>query len=195
MNAAIFLHNPKTPYNVGSVIRNMAEFECAEVLRWTGERVDDERDHRQIANSAKRARASKRRYRLPREERISSYAHIDWRRSDDPERPLEEFIAQGFEPVCVEVLEHSESLPWFIHPAKAVYVFGPEDGNVPKGLRHECRRFVSVPTKQCLNLAVTTGIVLYDRQAKSATAPSSSSLTVPFPTDASARADLAVRDI
>lgn len=146
----VLLENPKTPYNVGSVIRAMAVFE-GDRLRWTGDRV---LDPRRIRTSA----------RFPREERMKDYAHIDWQ-ATDAERPLDEFAPAI--PVCVEFTHAAQSLIEFEHPAGAVYVFGPEDSGVSKGLRAQCHRFVCIPSKHCLNLAAAVNVVLYDRLLKS----------------------------
>lgn len=81
-------------------------------------------------------------------------------------RPLDPFIAQGFTPVAVEVRENSEPLPLFWHPPKAVYVFGPEDGSLQRGLLGACQRFVVIPSDECLNLASAVNVTLYDRRAK-----------------------------
>jgi tRNA(Leu) C34 or U34 (ribose-2'-O)-methylase TrmL len=53
-----------------------------------------------------------------------------------------------------------------MHPERAFYVFGPEDGTL--GTRHlsKCVRKIMVPTKFCMNLAATVNVVLYDRLAK-----------------------------
>lgn len=74
----------------------------------------------------------------------------------------------GLVPVCVERRPEAESLTTFVHPEHAIYVFGPEDGNVPKGWRHFCHRFVNIPTLNDgpLNLAASVNVVLYDRMAK-----------------------------
>jgi tRNA C32,U32 (ribose-2'-O)-methylase TrmJ len=53
-----------------------------------------------------------------------------------------------------------------VHPENAVYVFGPEDGSIPPVFRRHCHRFVSIPSKHCLNLAAAVYIVLYDRNQK-----------------------------
>jgi tRNA(Leu) C34 or U34 (ribose-2'-O)-methylase TrmL len=71
-------------------------------------------------------------------------------------------------PVCVEVGENAESLDEFVHPERAVYIFGPEDGSVPKGVRTICHRFVRIPTatRTPLNLAAAVNVTLYDRYVK-----------------------------
>jgi tRNA(Leu) C34 or U34 (ribose-2'-O)-methylase TrmL len=53
----------------------------------------------------------------------------------------------------------------------ALYVFGLEDGDVPKGVRHACHRFVRIPAadpheRTPYNLAFSVGAVLYDRLYK-----------------------------
>lgn len=153
----VLLENPKTPYNVGSVIRAMAVFE-GDRIRWTGERVLDPKQvrSRSVVLSAKR-------HRFPREERMRGWEYIDWRASER-DHPLDDF--EGFTPVCVEVLAGSEALFDFEHPKHAVYVFGPEDGGVSKGVRARCHRFVTIPSRHCLNLAAAVNVVLYDRMAK-----------------------------
>lgn len=100
--------------------------------------------------------------RLPREERMKMYRQVELLNYD---KPLEAF-PRGTTPVAVEVLEHSESLPYFVHPDNPVYVFGPEDGSIPKGMRAACRSFVTIPSRHCFNLAVAVSLVLYDRMFK-----------------------------
>jgi tRNA(Leu) C34 or U34 (ribose-2'-O)-methylase TrmL len=66
----------------------------------------------------------------------------------------------------VEVRKTSELLPAFIHPADAIYVFGPEDGKIGKGILHCCHRFLVIPTRHCLNLRDAVATILYDRLMK-----------------------------
>jgi tRNA(Leu) C34 or U34 (ribose-2'-O)-methylase TrmL len=71
-------------------------------------------------------------------------------------------------PCALSGAHRAERLDEFVHPENAVYVFGPEDGGVPKGARHVCHRFVCIPTLNDgpLNLAAAVNVVLYDRLAK-----------------------------
>jgi tRNA(Leu) C34 or U34 (ribose-2'-O)-methylase TrmL len=69
-------------------------------------------------------------------------------------------------PVAVELLPTAEPLMSFEHPEDALYVFGPEDGGLPKAVRLHCHRFVFIPTHHCLNLAAAVNVVLYDRRLK-----------------------------
>lgn len=151
MTAAVLLINPKWPHNIGNAVRACAVFGVPQ-LRWTGSRVDAQIEHR-----------------LPREERLRDYRE---RVTFQPlgthlqDRPLDHYKSWGMTPVCVELTPGATPLPIFQHPDRAVYVFGPEDGDVPKGVRHACHHFVQIPGDGCLNLAAAVNIILYDRVMK-----------------------------
>lgn len=68
--------------------------------------------------------------------------------------------------VVVEILDGATPLPRFTHPERAIYVFGPEDGSVPTRIVNKAQHIVSIPTRQCMNLAATVNVVLYDRLVK-----------------------------
>ncbi len=65
--------------------------------------------------------------------------------------------------MAVELLLGTIPLSEFEHPEIACYLFGPEDGSIPKSIRLKCHRFVAIPRCHCLNLAAAVSIVLYDR--------------------------------
>lgn len=69
-------------------------------------------------------------------------------------------------PVAIELRPNSESLASFIHPEKALYIFGPEDGSIPPSILSRCHRFVVIPTRHCVNLSAAVYITLYDRLIK-----------------------------
>ena len=69
-------------------------------------------------------------------------------------------------PVCVELADGARSLVDFTHPQRAFYIFGPEDGSIPKEITERYKIIVQVPTDFCMNLAATVNVVLYDRWAK-----------------------------
>lgn len=144
---AIVLMNPKFPHNVGQTIRICAAFEAKQVI-YTGDRMDE-----LLAELG----------RIPREERMRAYKHVGLERDD---RPFDRFKGTKASIVCVEVDETAEYLPYFEHPQNAVYVFGPEDGSVAKAARHDCHRFVTIPSVHCLNLSTAVGLLLYDRLSK-----------------------------
>lgn len=143
---AILLCNPKFAHNVGTVLRSAVCLGAKQV--WlTGSRVS-------LCDSDYE--------RIPREERMKDYATVPLMHS---ERPFDHFHPSKVVPVCIE-FDGPESLMSFEHPRNALYIFGPEDGNVPQVIKRFCHRFVSIPSQHCLNLATTVTIVLYDRMAK-----------------------------
>jgi tRNA(Leu) C34 or U34 (ribose-2'-O)-methylase TrmL len=68
--------------------------------------------------------------------------------------------------IAVEIVDGATPLPRFVHPERALYIFGPEDGSIPKDILDRCKYKVFVPTSDCMNLAATVNVVLYDRMAK-----------------------------
>lgn len=147
MNAAIGLVNPKYPHNVGAIQRACSCFEV-EHLYFSGKRV---------------SLTATEDYRLPREERMRDYDKVKIVNSD---KFYDLAKKEGFTPVAIEVREGFESLPNFIHPEKAMYVFGSEDGDLDRMNLLLCHRFVTIPTKHCVNLAAAVYLVLYDRMVK-----------------------------
>jgi tRNA(Leu) C34 or U34 (ribose-2'-O)-methylase TrmL len=150
---AILLDNPKYPFHVGQAVRLAACYGGRAVFV-TGDRCKAEVDRMR---------------RIPREERMKDYAHVDLVWWGDAHRPIDS-ACRGAEPpltpVCVEFDESAENLPDFVHPPNALYVFGPEDGSVRDGFRRACHRFVTIPTVHCLNLGHAIATVAYDRHTK-----------------------------
>ncbi|MDO7644738.1 MAG: hypothetical protein MUQ62_08500, partial [Reinekea forsetii] len=68
--------------------------------------------------------------------------------------------------VCVDLIEGATALSDFVHPERALYIFGPEDGSLSQAVIDQADAVVYIPTIGCLNLAATVNIVLYDRAAK-----------------------------
>ena len=153
--AAVVLINPKFAHNVGGALRACAIFD-AERLAWTTQRVPP------MAQWPPGQR-------LPREERMRAYRDVVVT-NPPPDRPLDALVALGYTPVAVEVLENAETLGAFIHPERALYVFGPEDGTLSRGTRCACHRFLRIPAAGCLNLAAAVNVTLYDRQRQTTTA-------------------------
>jgi tRNA(Leu) C34 or U34 (ribose-2'-O)-methylase TrmL len=141
---SVILSNPKFPHNVGAALRACAAFD-ADQLIVTGHRAEWE-----TTGKGKR---------LPREERMRVYKDkVDLIRHD---RPFD--LVRGV-PVAVEVSASAEPLATFTHPEDAVYVFGPEDGSIPKVFRQFCHRFVILPSDHCLNLAAAVSCTLMHRR-------------------------------
>lgn len=135
------LCNPKSPSNVGAVMRAAGCY-GATAVRYTGERF---------------ARANK--YRTDTK---NTQSHIPLQATQD----LLSDLPEGVSIVCVELAEGAAALPAFTHPKNALYIFGPEDGSIPQALVDKACAVVYVPTVGCMNLAATVNVVLYDRLAK-----------------------------
>lgn len=61
-----------------------------------------------------------------------------------------------------------ETLPGFVHPERAVYLLGAEDGGLPTEIAARCHRLVSIPAVRVAsyNVAVAGTLVMYDRMVK-----------------------------
>jgi tRNA(Leu) C34 or U34 (ribose-2'-O)-methylase TrmL len=140
MLCAIGLHQPKTPANVGSVLR-AAHAYGAQMVATTGRRY-----HRTGTDTSR------------------AFAHIPLVETTD----LLKVIPFNAVPVAVELRDDARSLFSYTHPRSAYYIFGPEDGSVPVEIVSQCRDVVYIPTKYCMNLAATVNVVLYDRACKEA---------------------------
>ena len=161
---AIWLDWPKYAHNVGgavraaSIVSNESPYEGdtdpRALVVWSGDRVMGPKDEAGL--------------RLPREERMRAYRDVSFHRVSASEEVMAfvDLTISGFIPVCVEFDASAEYLTGFEHPERPLYVFGPEDGSVAKWLRAKCHRFVTIPSKSCLNLAAAVNVVLYDRMAK-----------------------------
>jgi tRNA(Leu) C34 or U34 (ribose-2'-O)-methylase TrmL len=79
---------------------------------------------------------------------------------------LSNMVPEDCVPVVVELCEKASPLHLFVHPERAFYIFGPEDGSVPENYINGAKHVVYVPTVHCMNLAATVNVVLYDRLSK-----------------------------
>ncbi len=138
----IGLTNPKSPSNVGAVMRAAGCYQADKVI-YTGKRY---------AQAAKFSTDTK---------NISAKIPLVAVDSLINTRPKDMAI------VCVELVEGATALPDFRHPEKALYLFGPEDGSLSQEIVDQADHVVYVPTIGCLNLAATVNVLLYDRLAKS----------------------------
>ncbi len=143
---SIGLVNPKSPNNVGSVMRAAGNFNVNNVF-YTGKRYP---------------RALMRNPDLP-----------DMHRKVSQNIPLSEVsniietVPAKMTIVCAEFAENAISLTEYQHPVNAFYIFGPEDGTLDQNIIDRADVVVYVPTTGCMNLAATVNVVLYDRLAKS----------------------------
>jgi tRNA(Leu) C34 or U34 (ribose-2'-O)-methylase TrmL len=141
--AAVILCDPQFAHNLGGAIRACSCWGFTQ-LWWTGETFKIKKGQR-----------------LPREERMKGYNEVAVYHHD---KPLDFF--SGCTPVAVELRRNSEKLHHFERPDNAVYIFGPENGSIPKALLHLCHRFVVIPSHHCLNLAAAINVIGYDRRLK-----------------------------
>jgi tRNA(Leu) C34 or U34 (ribose-2'-O)-methylase TrmL len=138
----ICLTNPKSPTNVGAVLRAAGCFGANEIL-YTGNRYDRAKkfttDTQNINNEI-------------------GMVHVEDFLAEKPE---------GVPLICVDLVEGATPLPEFQHPDSAFYVFGPEDGSIKQQLIDKADHVVFMPTNGSLNLGASVNVVLYDRVAKS----------------------------
>ncbi|WP_085305491.1 RNA methyltransferase [Colwellia polaris] len=138
----IGLTDPKSPSNVGAVMRAAGCYQADEV-RYTGVRytraakfhTDTKDVLRKIPLNAVESLITD----LPEEQRV----------------------------ICVDLVEGAIPLPEFEHPENALYIFGPEDGTIAQNVIDAADAVVYVPTIGCMNLAASVNVLLYDRLAKS----------------------------
>lgn len=139
--SCIGLVNPKSPDNVGAVMRAAGCYRVNSVF-YTGKR---------FARTQPFATDTK-----------SVHQDIPLIGIDD----LQSIIPLGCTPVAVELVEGAKSLTTYTHPDRAIYIFGPEDGSLSKEVLAWCEDVICIPTHGCMNLAATVNVVLYDRMAK-----------------------------
>lgn len=137
----IALTNPKSPTNVGAVLRAAGCFGADEIV-YSGNRYD-------IAKK----------YATDTQKAINS---ISLTKVDD----FIENKPEDVKLVCVDLVEGAVPLPSFEHPEKAMYLFGPEDGSLKQEIIDQADHVVYMPTNGSLNLAASVNVVLYDRTAK-----------------------------
>ncbi|MCB5162220.1 RNA methyltransferase [Marinomonas algarum] len=144
---SIGLINPKSITNVGAVMRAAGCYQVDQVL-YTGQRYD---------RAVKMSTDTK---------KMSQTIPLLSMNSNDAMALLEGVDAQT-QIVCVDLIQGATPLPAFQHPAKALYLFGPEDGTINQAVVDRADHVVFVPTVGCMNLAATVNVLLYDRLAKS----------------------------
>ncbi len=138
----IGLTNPKSPTNVGIVMRAAGCYQ-ADAIFYTGERF---------------AKAAKFHTDTQKANRVVELTGVD---------SLLDCMDGDAKVVCVELVEGAIALPEFQHPDNAIYIFGPEDGTIQQEVVDKADAVVYVPTVGCMNLAATVNVLLYDRLAKS----------------------------
>lgn len=136
--SAVGLSTPKTGHNVGSVLRAAGCYGVSLVV------------------------ISGKRYQRASTDTTKVYRHIPLLQCDD----LHKTVPYDCVPVAVDLVPGASSLVDYIHPERAYYVFGPEDGTLGQETLKWCRDKVYIPTNGCMNLAAAVNVVLYDRMSK-----------------------------
>jgi len=137
----IGLINPKSPTNVGAVIRAAGCYQADNVY-YTGKRYDNAAKFNTDTKNIK--------------DKLPLIA------VDDIEHAIESNVSI----VCVDLVEGATPLPYFRHPERALYIFGPEDGTISQQVINKADAVVYIPTTGCMNLAATVNVLLYDRMLK-----------------------------
>lgn len=134
--AAIGLWQPKTPANVGAVLRACGCYGAA-----------------MCAVQGKR-------YQKSATDTMQQHRHMPFIQTDD----LRGLIPYDCIPIAIEITDDAKPINEFNHPERAFYIFGPEDGSLPGAVLDWCHgKPVYIPTAACMNLAATVNVVLYDR--------------------------------
>lgn len=142
----IGLSNPKSPENVGSVMRASGNYGVDSVY-YTGSRYP---------------RAVELNPDIPKMSRSVSQGV-----SLSGVACLLDTVADDMDIVCVEFAINAVPLPEYQHPKNAYYIFGPEDGTLSQEIIDRAEAVVYVPTVGCMNLSATVNVLLYDRLIKS----------------------------
>lgn len=72
-------------------------------------------------------------------------------------------VPSGAKLVGIELTDDAIDLPNFKHPRQAIYILGPEGGNLDPRLLERCDYTIKIPMRFCVNVGVAGAIVMYDR--------------------------------
>lgn len=141
-SAHIGLVDPKSPQNMGSVLRAAGCYQVSSIV-YTGARYARARQY--VTDTKNR------------------HLQIEPQQVDELFKLANQ---QHLTKVAVELVEGACPLPLFEHPENAFYIFGPEDGSISQEVLNQCDAVVYVPTIGCMNLAASVNVLLYDRLVK-----------------------------
>ena len=157
-HVTIGLTNPKTPTNVGGIMRAAGCYSVDQVL-YTGHRYTHAAKFTGSKNNTDTQRLS---------EKIPLIAIDDFLQLRRPStEQQQEKLPESTRIICVDLVEGATPLPLFQHPEQALYIFGPEDGTIAQDVIDQADDVVYVPTVGCMNLAASVNVLLYDRLSKS----------------------------
>ena len=146
--SVIALENPRNSINVGQILRGAFCFRANYVVV-AGRKWDSDQDFQDPEMP------------LPADT-PKAWRHVPlvYKNSIQESLPFE------CTPVAIEMTDNAVSLADFVHPERAMYVFGSEYGGIKQETVDWCEKTVYIPTRVSLNLAVTVNLVLYDRMNK-----------------------------
>ena len=152
-HVTIGLTNPKSPSNVGSVMRAAGCY-CVDQVLYSGQRYENAAKYGGVKHNTDTKKA---RDKIPL-------------KASEPFEKIEvlrTLLPPETKIICVDLVEGAIPLPNFQHPDQALYIFGPEDGTISQEVINCADEVVYVPTVGCMNLAASVNVLLYDRLAKS----------------------------
>jgi tRNA(Leu) C34 or U34 (ribose-2'-O)-methylase TrmL len=142
----ILLISPKFEMNVANVLRSLSVMGGGEII---------------VCNRRYTPATGEKGDRIPRPMRMKAYDNVRVTYNENLVLPPGNLVV-------VEKLDWATPLPLFDHPENAIYIFGPEDGSVPKWIVQKAKKHTIIPYDSgCSNLATSVGIVLYDKLVKS----------------------------
>ena len=137
----ILIQNPKNKYNVGTILRTAHNFGASFVFTTGEEYVRQPGDVNHVEK------------------------HIPFMHFDSIDDALKA-IPRKCKLVVVKQSKKSVDLITAQHPKRAIYVFGNELTGVEQSLVNRANLAISINTIGCMNVAVTAGIIMYDRFLK-----------------------------
>lgn len=142
----VIFNNPKFSVNVGSLVRSVDIFGAKRVIVANNSRVEN------LNHCSDTAKVFKKRGEV--------YNSL--------QDALNTFDS-NVKIIGIELCEGSENLINFEHPEEAVYIFGSEDTGLSKEDMSLCDYIVQIPSDKSwsLNISQASGIIAYDRFAKS----------------------------
>ncbi|MBL4899576.1 MAG: RNA methyltransferase [Colwellia sp.] len=157
-HVTIGLTNPKTPSNVGGIMRAAGCYSVDQVL-YTGHRYTHAAKFIGSKNNTDTQKLSEKVPLIAIDDFLQlKHSSIEQQREKLPE---------STKIICVDLVEGATPLPLFQHQDQALYIFGPEDGTISQTVIDQADEVVYVPTVGCMNLAASVNVLLYDRLAKS----------------------------
>ena len=137
----IGIYYGKNTINVGVLWRTAANFE-ADFIFTVGKRYQ-----KQISDVTK------------------AWRHIPLYTYEDDEDFLKH-IPRDCKLIGIEITDTAVDLKDYKHPERCIYLLGAEDHGISKIILEKCNDIVQIKSTLSMNVAVTGGIVMYDRQCK-----------------------------